>query len=86
MLVIFPNLLPEKSSQLRETLVKNQTLAECAALYRFQDRAKLPPEFNSGGNYRERTHTKVMANIFEALRHQYERIEGTILGKSLNLL
>jgi ribonuclease-3 len=66
----FTNHLPGKCAQIRELLVKNETLASYARHYGFDKRARLPPEFldNNHKGYRpkEVEKIKVMGDIFEA--------------------
>jgi ribonuclease-3 len=56
--------LPGPSSQIREKLVKNETLAGYAKQYGFESRARLPPDFSITATVRERQ--KVMGDMFEA--------------------
>lgn len=64
----FPNLSPGKCSQLRERLVKNETLAKFYQDYEFEKRANLPPEFRPGARRKAnpKEGAKVMGDIFEA--------------------
>jgi len=70
----FTSHLPGKCAQLRELLVKNETLANYAKHYNFEARARLPAEFRNDGNGKfsassKATRTekvKVMGDIFEA--------------------
>ncbi|KAI1108432.1 ribonuclease III [Nemania sp. NC0429] len=45
----FPKLAPGRCSQLRERLVKNETLSEFTVRYNIDKRARLPTEFQPGG-------------------------------------
>ena len=45
----FPNLTAGRLSQQREMLVKNETLAEYALAYRFDEKAKLPSNYKYAG-------------------------------------
>ena len=66
----FTSHLPGRCAQIRELLVKNETLASYARRYGFEKRARLPPEFldNNHKGYRpkEVEKIKVMGDIFEA--------------------
>jgi ribonuclease III len=66
----FISYLPGKCSQIRELLVKNETLASYARHYGFEKRAHLPPEFSDnnhkGFRAKEVEKIKVMGDIFEA--------------------
>jgi ribonuclease III len=66
----FTTHLPGKCAQIREFLVKNETLASYARHYGFEKRARLPPEFidNDHRGYRAKQSEKikVMGDIFEA--------------------
>lgn len=59
----FPHLTPGKSSQMRETLVKNITLAEYARTYGFDKRANLGPNFEIKDQQKM---AKIMGDMFEA--------------------
>jgi len=65
----FPHLLAGQQSQLRELLVKNETLAEFARAYKFDDRVHVPDvermlrDADGRGN---KGFTKILADVFEA--------------------
>ena len=61
----FPRLTAGKLSQQRELLVKNETLAEYALAYRFDEKAKLPRTHNTPGKDRK-LWQKALGDIFEA--------------------
>lgn len=71
----YPDLPPGRLSQIRESLVKNQTLAEFSIAYKFHDRIELPPSHTQG---REKLVTKLLGDVFEAyvaaivLSHPYD--------------
>lgn len=60
----FPKHTAGRLSQLREMLVKNETLAEYAMAYGFDERAKLPANFK--GTVTSKVWTKTIGDIFEA--------------------
>ena len=62
----FPKLSAGRLSQQREMLVKNETLAEYALAYGFDERAKLPGSMRRGGIDSTKVWTKTMGDIFEA--------------------
>lgn len=66
----FTSHLPGKCTQIRELLVKNETLASYARQYGFEKRAHLPQEFSDdshkGYRAKEGEKIKVMGDIFEA--------------------
>jgi ribonuclease-3 len=66
----FTSHLPGKCAQIRELLVKNETLASYARKYGFEKRARLPLEFlednHKGYRAKEAEKVKVMGDIFEA--------------------
>lgn len=66
----FTSHLPGKCAQIRELLVKNETLASYARHYGFEKRARLPREFlddnHKGIRAKDVEKTKVMGDIFEA--------------------
>jgi ribonuclease-3 len=66
----FTSHLPGKCAQIRELLVKNETLASYARHYGFEERARLPPEFmdndHRGHRAKQSEKTKVMGDVFEA--------------------
>lgn len=65
----FPHLLAGQQSQLRELLVKNETLAEFARAYKFEERVQIPDvermlrDSDGRGN---KGFTKILADVFEA--------------------
>ncbi|MCJ1477275.1 hypothetical protein MMC13_005946 [Lambiella insularis] len=59
----YPDLPPGRLSQIRESLVKNDTLANFSIAYRFHDRIELPPSHAHGGN---KLVTKLLGDVFEA--------------------
>ena len=61
----FPRLTAGKLSQQRELLVKNETLAEFALAYGFDEKAKLPRTHNTPGKDRK-LWQKTLGDIFEA--------------------
>ena len=61
----FPRLTAGKLSQQRELLVKNETLAEYALAYGFDEKAKLPRTYNTPGKDRK-LWQKTLGDIFEA--------------------
>ena len=61
----FPRLAAGRLSQHREMLVKNETLAEYALAYRFDEKAKLPSTCNTPGKD-NRKWLKILGDIFEA--------------------
>lgn len=63
----FPSLLPGKSTQLRERLVKNVTLAKYAREYGFDERAKLPADLAGTSRHpKDQDKIKILGDIFEA--------------------
>jgi ribonuclease-3 len=66
----FPNLSAGKSAQLRELVVKNETLASYARQYHFEQRAQLPreylPDYTGLIKPTAREMIKVYGDIFEA--------------------
>ncbi|KAK4694987.1 ribonuclease III, partial [Lecanoromycetidae sp. Uapishka_2] len=60
----FPKYPAGRLSQLREMLVKNETLAEYAYAYDFDQRAKLPAKFKA--TVTKKAWTKTMGDMFEA--------------------
>jgi ribonuclease-3 len=63
----FPSWNPGRSSQCRESLVKNVTLAGFAKRYGFDKRARLPADFTSGQHkHKSEDLTKIYGDIFEA--------------------
>ena len=61
----FPRLTAGKLSQQRELLVKNETLAEYALAYGFDEKAKLPRTYNTPGKDKK-LWQKTLGDIFEA--------------------
>lgn len=73
----FPSLGAGRSSQYRELLVRNKTLARYTQSYQLDKRLKLPPEFlqqNSASIATDKQYRKVLGDLFEAY------IAGVILG------
>ncbi|CAF9931277.1 hypothetical protein IMSHALPRED_008579 [Imshaugia aleurites] len=62
----FPRLSAGRLSQQREMLVKNETLAEYALAYGFDDKAKLPRTYNTPGKDGRKLWLKTLGDIFEA--------------------
>ena len=62
----FPGLSAGRLSQRRELLVKNETLAEYALAYGFDEKAKLPKAFNVPGKDNRKLWLKTLGDIFEA--------------------
>ncbi|KAI1269333.1 ribonuclease III [Xylariaceae sp. FL1019] len=68
----FPNLAPGQSSQLRERLVKNDTLADLTVKYAINEHAQFPREFDihskhtSGTVASKQSRKKVLGDLFEA--------------------
>ena len=62
----FPHLTAGRLSQQREMLVKNETLAEYALAYGFDEKAKLPSTFNAPGKDSRKLWLKTLGDIFEA--------------------
>ena len=62
----FPSLTAGRLSQKRETLVKNETLAEYALAYGFDEKAKLPKTYSMPGKESRKLWLKAMGDIFEA--------------------
>ena len=58
----FWHLTPGRLSQVREMLVKNETLAQYSIAYGFDKRVQIPPTSILGG----KTWTKTMGDVFEA--------------------
>jgi ribonuclease-3 len=63
---LFPQMPPGRLSQLRELLVKNETLAQFAMAYKFDERAKIPPSLKDGGATRLKQWNKTLGDMFEA--------------------
>ncbi|KAL8818761.1 MAG: hypothetical protein Q9191_007867 [Dirinaria sp. TL-2023a] len=72
----FPNMTAGRMSQKRELLVKNETLAEYALAYGFDQKARLPSDFGSRGKNREKLWTKTLGDMFEAY------VAAVVLGDS----
>ena len=62
----YPNLPAGRLSQQRELLVKNETLAEYALAYGFDEKAKLPTTHRKPGKDSRKLWLKIMGDIFEA--------------------
>ena len=62
----YPNLSAGRLSQIRETLVKNETLAEYSLAYRFDERAHMPHSHKEEGKDRRKVWIKALGDIFEA--------------------
>ncbi|KAI0161250.1 ribonuclease III [Xylariaceae sp. FL1272] len=70
----FPNLAPGQSSQLRERLVKNDTLADLSIKYAINEHAQFPREFDVHGKHTnggvtiasKNSRKKVLGDLFEA--------------------
>ena len=62
----FPSLSAGRLSQQREMLVKNETLAEYALAYGFDEKAKLPNTYNMPGKDSKKLWLKTLGDIFEA--------------------
>lgn len=81
----FPNLSPGRSSQLRERLVKNDTLSNYTVQYGINKRTKFTPEFDlhgriGGSQASQSAKKKVLGDVFEAY------VAAIILGDSEGLL
>ncbi|CAF9914827.1 MAG: hypothetical protein ALECFALPRED_009793 [Alectoria fallacina] len=63
----FPRLAAGRLSQQREMLVKNETLAEYALAYGFDEKAKLPGTYNVPGKDSRKLWLKTLGDIFEAV-------------------
>ncbi|KAH7413365.1 ribonuclease III domain-containing protein [Cadophora sp. MPI-SDFR-AT-0126] len=59
----FPFLLPGKSSQIRESLVKNATLADFSRKYGFDNRLQLP---EANFDVKDADKVKILGDVFEA--------------------
>ncbi|KAI1506205.1 ribonuclease III domain-containing protein [Biscogniauxia marginata] len=80
----FPNLAPGRCAQLRERLIKNETLSEYTVQYGINKRTKFPVEFDlhgrAGGSQASRkSKKKALGDIFEAY------VAAAILGDSTGL-
>ena len=62
----FPRLPAGRLSQIRESLVKNETLAEFSLAYGFDKRAHLPSSIKNAGQTGSKIWTKTLGDIFEA--------------------
>ncbi|KAI1165888.1 ribonuclease III domain-containing protein [Nemania serpens] len=71
----FPALSPGRCSQLRERLVKNETLSEFTVQYNLDRRARLPTEYQPGGrpsqtgagtSASKKERKKILGDLFEA--------------------
>ncbi len=62
----FPRIAAGRLSQQREMLVKNETLAEYALAYGFDEKANLPSTYNTPGKDGRKLWLKTLGDIFEA--------------------
>ncbi len=62
----FPKMPAGRLSQQRELLVKNETLAEYALAYNFDEKGQLPASMKQGGRDSKKKWTKTMGDMFEA--------------------
>ena len=62
----FPKMPAGRLSQQRELLVKNETLAEYALAYNFDEKGQLPASMKQGGKDSKKKWTKTMGDMFEA--------------------
>ena len=62
----FPKMPAGRLSQQRELLVKNETLAEYALAYNFDEKGQLPTSMKQGGKDSKKKWTKAMGDMFEA--------------------
>ena len=62
----FPELPPGRLSQLRELLVKNETLAEFSLAYKFDERAEFPLSHKERKGDRSKLWNKTLGDMFEA--------------------
>ncbi len=67
----FPNLVTGKSAQLREKLVKNETLSSYTLQYGLNERTRFPAEFDlhgrvGGSQASQKAKKKVLGDVFEA--------------------
>lgn len=67
----FPNLATGRSAQLREKLVKNETLSSYTLQYRLNERTRFPAEFDlhgrvGGSQASQKAKKKVLGDVFEA--------------------
>ncbi|KAK0508390.1 hypothetical protein JMJ35_009474 [Cladonia borealis] len=62
----FPKMPAGRLSQQRELLVKNETLAEYALAYNFDEKGQLPTSMKQGGKDSKKKWTKTMGDMFEA--------------------
>ncbi|KAI0442818.1 ribonuclease III [Xylaria telfairii] len=69
----FPNLSAGRCSQLRERLVKNETLSDFTVRYNIDKRARLPPEFQPSGRPSE------TGNATSASKKERKKILGDLL-------
>ena len=63
---LFPNLPAGRMSQVRESLVKNETLAEFSSAYRFDERTRLTKTFDEAKAKGNKAWKKFLGDIFEA--------------------
>ena len=62
----FPEIGAGKLSSIRESLIKNETLAEFSMAYKFDERAHLPKDFRNQGRENLKKWSKTLGDIFEA--------------------
>ncbi|MCJ1382370.1 hypothetical protein MMC17_005483, partial [Xylographa soralifera] len=62
----YPDLPPGKLSQIREMLVRNETLGSFALAYKFDDRIDLPSSYMEGRGAPRKLLVKTFGDIFEA--------------------
>ncbi|MCJ1433843.1 hypothetical protein MMC27_003208 [Xylographa pallens] len=62
----YPDLPPGRLSQIRETLVRNETLGTFALAYKFDDRIDLPSSYLEGRGGPRKLIVKTFGDIFEA--------------------
>lgn len=62
----FPKMPAGRLSQQRELLVKNETLAQYALAYNFDEKGQLPVSMKQGGQDSKKKWTKTMGDMFEA--------------------
>lgn len=77
----FPNLVTGRSAQLREKLVKNETLSSYTLQYHLNERTRFPAEFDlhgrtGGSQASQKAKKKVLGDVFEAY------VAAAILGDS----
>ena len=62
----YPDLPPGRLSQIRETLVRNETLGTFALAYKFDDRIDLPSSYLEGRGAPRKLLVKTFGDVFEA--------------------